>query len=232
MEKKAKFFRNVIANVIIAAMLVSMLVYTLIDNSVPVSAEKPIYKGESSQNVSLMVNVYWGTEFIEPMLEIFERHEVKTTFFVGGMWAAENDAMLKKIYETGHEIGNHGYFHKDHKKLSSERNREEIEVTHKLVKSIIGYDMKLFAPPSGSFSEETLNGAKELGYTTIMWTYDTIDWRDHDAELIYSRAVKDLSGGNLILMHPTADTVKALDRIVTSIKEAGLNITPVSQVLN
>ncbi len=231
MEKKAKFFRNVIANVIIAATLVSMLVYTLVDNSVPASAEKPIYKGESARNVSLMVNVYWGTEFIEPMLEIFDKHDVKTTFFVGGMWAAENDAMLKKIYESGHEIGNHGYFHKDHKKLSAERNREEIEVTHKLVKSIIGYDMTLFAPPSGSFSEETLTGAKALGYTTIMWTYDTIDWRDHNAELIYSRAVKDLSGGNLVLMHPTADTVKALDRIVTTIKEAGLDIAPVSQVL-
>lgn len=231
MEKKARFFRNVIANVVIAATLVAMLVYTLIDSAVPVSAEKPIYKGESQNNVSLMVNVYWGTEFIDPMLEIFERHDVKTTFFVGGMWAAENDAVLKKIYGAGHEIGNHGYFHKDHKKLSGERNREEIEVTHKLVKSIIDYDMTLFAPPSGSFSEETLKGAKELGYTTIMWTYDTIDWRDHDAELIYSRAVKNLSGGNLVLMHPTADTVKALEKIVTAIKDAGLNITPVSQVL-
>lgn len=231
MEKKAKFFRNVVANVVIAAVLVSMLAYTLIDNSVPASAEKPIYKGESEKNVSLMVNVYWGTEFLDPMLEIFERHGVKTTFFVGGMWAAENDAMLKKIYDAGHEIGNHGYFHKDHKKLSAERNREEIEVTHKLVKSIIGYEMTLFAPPSGSFSEETISGAEALGYTTIMWTYDTIDWRDHDSELIYSRAVKNLAGGNLILMHPTADTVKALEKIITTVKEAGLDITPVSQVL-
>lgn len=230
-EKRVKFFRNVIANLVIVAVILSVLVFAVTDDSVAAS-QKPVYKGNSSKNVSLMVNVYWGTEYLDEMLKIFEDNGAKTTFFVGGMWAAENDEMLKKIYSAGHEIGNHGYFHKDHKKLSAERNKEEINVTHQLVKSIIGIDMTLFAPPSGSFNDTTLTGAKSLGYTTIMWTYDTIDWRDHDSELIYSRAVKNLSGGNLILMHPTAETVKALPKILKTIKDAGLNIAPVSQALN
>lgn len=231
MEKRVKFFRNVIANLVMVAVVLLVLVFTVADNSVP-AAQKPLYKGNSTKNMSLMVNVYWGTEYLDEMLKIFSDNDVHTTFFVGGMWAAENDEMLKKIYAAGHEIGNHGYFHKDHKKLSSERNKEEINVTHQLVKSIIGIDMTLFAPPSGSFNDTTLEGAKSLGYTTIMWTYDTIDWRDHDSNLIYTRAVKNLSGGNLILMHPTADTVKALSKILKTIKEAGLNVAPVSQVLN
>ena len=231
---KERTFRRIVVNAVIAALVVSVAVTGIVLNNKAVSVNEsaPLYRGTSDTKVSLMINVYWGTEYIEPMLDILEQKGVKTTFFVGGMWVAENDALLKKIYDAGHEIGNHGYYHKDSKKLSDERCSQEISVTHKLVSEIIGVEMNLFAPPSGSFSEETLNVAKELGYTTIMWTYDTIDWRDHDSELIYSRAVKDLSGGNLILMHPTADTVKALDRIVTSIKEAGLNITPVSQVLN
>ncbi len=232
MEKKVRFFRNVVANLVIAAVVLGVLVFTLTDEYLPAVAEKPINKGNSATNISLMVNVYWGTEYLDDMLKIFEDNSVKTTFFVGGTWAAENSGMLKKIFEAGHEIGNHGYFHKDHKKLGAQRNKEEINVTHQLVKSLIGIDMKYFAPPSGSFNDTTLDGAKELGYTTIMWTYDTIDWRDRDAELIYKRAVKNLTGGNLILMHPTQDTVKALDRIIKTVKENGLNVAPVSQVLN
>ncbi len=212
--------------------VVGLLAFTLSGNTVTASGEKlPVYKGESKTKVSLMINVYWGTEYIDDMLDIFERNGVTTTFFVGGMWVAENDGVLKKIYEKGHEIGNHGYFHKDHKKLSAERNAEEISVTHRLVKSVIGVDMTLFAPPSGSFGKTTLTQAEKLGYSTIMWTRDTIDWRDHDTEKIYSRATNKMAGGDLILMHPTKNTVEALDRIISYAKANNLVISKVSETL-
>ena len=232
MNKKAKFFRYVVANLAMGLIVVGLLAFTLSGNTVTASGEKlPVYKGESKTKVSLMINVYWGTEYIDDMLDIFERNGVTTTFFVGGMWVAENDGVLKKIYEKGHEIGNHGYFHKDHKKLSAERNAEEIGVTHRLVKSVLGIDMKLFAPPSGSFGKTTLKQAEALGYTTIMWSKDTIDWRDHDTEKIYNRATKNLEGGDLILMHPTKNTVEALDRIIKYALEHNLQVSKVSETL-
>ncbi len=230
---KVKFFRYIVANLAIGAIVIGLLAFTLSNKAIAaVSNATPVYKGESKTKISLMVNVYWGTEYIDEMLDIFERNNVTTTFFVGGMWVAENDGVLKKIYERGHEIGNHGYFHKDHKKLSAQRNAEEINVTHRLVKSVIGVDMDLFAPPSGSFGKTTLSQAEALGYTTIMWTRDTIDWRDHDTEKIFSRAVKNMEGGDLILMHPTKNTVEALDRIIARAKENNLQVSKVSEVLS
>ncbi|MDR2201911.1 MAG: polysaccharide deacetylase family protein [Clostridiales bacterium] len=232
MDKKARFFRNVIANLILSSVVVFMLVFTFTDNSVPIQGkEAPVYKGDSQTAVSLMVNVYWGSEYVEPMLNIFAAHGVKTTFFVGGMWAAENGELLKKIYDAGHELGNHGYFHKDHKALSEKANREEIEVTHKMVKSIVGVDMSLFAPPSGSFGPAAIKAAADLGYKTVMWTADTIDWRDRDSALIYERATRNLSGGNLILTHPTEQTAAALPKIIAAIKEQNLTVATVSEVL-
>lgn len=61
--------------------------------------------------------------------------------FCGRQWVKDNEETLKKIYAAGHEIANHGFFHKDQKKLDYARNREEIEVTHKLVESILGIKM-------------------------------------------------------------------------------------------
>lgn len=232
MTKKLKFVKYVVANFAIVAVVAGLLMLTITTGAVSVStADMPVYKGDSKDKVSLMINVYWGTEYLDGMLKVLADNEVATTFFVGGMWVAENDTMLKKIYDAGHEIGNHGYHHKDHKNLSEQRNYDEMNVTHQLVKKVLGFDMKLFAPPSGSFSKITLAQAEKMGYTTVMWTRDTIDWRDHDTEIIYSRAVKKAAGGDLILMHPTENTLAALDRIIKTLKEKGLTPSKVSEVL-
>ena len=64
-----------------------------------------------------------------------------------------------------------------------------------------------------------------------MWTRDTIDWRDKDAELIYQRATKNLSGGDLILMHPTEKTATILPKILDEIKRLNLRAVTVSETL-
>lgn len=189
------------------------------------------YGDKSSKNISLMINVYWGTEYIDQMLQIFDEYGVKTTFFVGGTWAVMNEDYLKKIDEGGHEIANHGYRHKDHDKLDMQGNIDEIKTTHNIVKNLINKDMNLFAPPSGAYNKTTLQCAKNLGYKVIMWTRDTIDWRDHDANLIYNRAVKNVSGGDLILMHPTKETAQSLPKILKTFSEKGLNATTVSKTI-
>lgn len=190
------------------------------------------YNGDKdSSNISLMINVYWGTEYIDDMLEILKQKDVKTTFFVGGTWAVLNENTLKMIYNSGHEIANHGYHHKDHDKLNEEENIKEIQTTHKIVKELLDFDMNLFAPPSGAYDKTTVACASSLGYKTIMWTRDTIDWRDHDANLIYNRAIKKAAGGDLILMHPTLQTVEALPRIIDNLKEKGFTLTTVSKTI-
>ena len=191
------------------------------------------YSGnEESNKISLMINVYWGTEYLDGMLKILDKYDVKTTFFVGGTWAVNESDMLEKIYEKGHEIGNHGYTHKDQDKLNREQNQKEILTTHNIVKDLLNIDMNLFAPPSGAYSKTTVEVASSLGYQTIMWTRDTIDWRDKDADLIYSRAVKDAKGGDLVLMHPTEKTLEALENIIITLQEKGLKVTTVSDTLS
>ena len=190
------------------------------------------YNGDkSSKNVSLMINVYWGTEYLDDMLSILKENDVQTTFFIGGTWAVLNEDMLKKIYEDGHEIANHGYHHKDHDKLDEQGNINEISTTHTIIQELLGVEMNLFAPPSGAYDKLTVSCASSLGYKTIMWTRDTVDWRDKDAYLIYSRAIKNASGGDLILMHPTEKTVETLPKIISWFKENGFNLTTVSQTL-
>lgn len=197
---------------------------------VPTSAVSGVYyNGDTSSNkVTLMINVYWGTEYLDDMLATLAEKDVKTTFFIGGTWAVLNEDYLNKIYQAGHEIANHGYHHKDHDKLDEQGNLNEISTTHKIVKELLGVDMTLFAPPSGAYDKLTVSCAESLGYHTIMWTRDTIDWRDHDAEVIYQRAIKKAKGGDLILMHPTEATAQALPRIIDYFQSNNFTLTTVS----
>ena len=202
----------------------------------PVYIEKQelyaIYNGNRESNkVSFMINVYENTKIVNAMMEVFERYNGKATFFVGGCWADDNEKTLSEMVIKGFEVGNHGYFHKDHKKLSYEESEKEIINTSEVVKALCGVTPTLFAPPSGSFSEDTLSSAYNNGYKVIMWSKDTIDWRDSDTEKIYKRATEKLSGGDLVLMHPKEHTLTVLPRILEYCVNNNLKICTVSDNL-
>lgn len=234
--KSSSAFKEIITNLVIVFILMSVFAFSYAGGTLKVFNTKKstsaIYQGNtSSNNVALMINVYWGDEFIKPMLEIMEEKNIRCTFFVGGIWATTNDELLNEIITTNCEIGNHGYLHKSQDKLSQQDSFDEINKTHNIVKKMTGIEMKLFAPPSGAYTENTVVIAQDLGYKTIMWTKDTIDWRDQDEELIYSRAIKNAHGGDLILMHPTRATLSAFPRIVDYFINNNFNLTTVSETL-
>ncbi len=193
--------------------------------------ESEIYRvgNEDSQGVSLMFNVYWGTEEVYKILEILNEYQARATFFIGGCWADDNVECLRTIYAQGHEIGNHGYFHKDHDSLNLLQNQKEIAECNRFIELAIGETPKLFAPPSGAYNSDTLVAVKALNMKTILWSRDTIDWRDKDVSLIYTRATKDIKSGDLILMHPMKETAMALEDILKYYKNNHLKVITVSE---
>lgn len=226
-----KVFTHVVANIILVAIVVvvaSISFWGVTTNVFRSNDQAPVYRGSGVGQVSLMINVYWGTEYLDEMLAIFDRYGIVTTFFVGGTWVAQYPEMLQKIASLGHEIGNHGYYHKEQGKLTYSENVNEITACGKLVFEYIGKNMTLFAPPGGDFSGDTLSAAYDNGYKTIMWSRDTIDWRDKDSNTVYTRATKDTSDGELILMHPTAHTRDALEKIIKYYLDKGFSLVPVS----
>ena len=224
----------IITNLIIFSMFAVLIGFSFVQpKALSVKADsRVVYSGNNnSNNVCFMVNVYQNEDCVLNMLDILDVYKVKTTFFIGGSWAVKNLDIVREIYTRGHEIGNHGFHHKDQNKLSFEDNVQEIEMCHKVVSENLGIEMTLFAPPSGAYNITTVDAASELNYKTIMWTHDTTDWRDQDADIIYNRATKDLSNGDLILMHPTKKTVEAITNIITTAINSGFNPTTVSNCL-
>ena len=191
-------------------------------------AKAPYTQGtkKNSGYVALTCNVDlgWETEYVQGILDVLKKEDVKITFNVTGRWAEKNQEMLLKIKSEGHEIGNHGHRHLDYAKLSYEENLEQIKTSKKIIEDIINEETKFFQAPAGSFGEGTMKAANELGYTSIKWDVDTIDWNNRkEPEVIIERVKKkDIKDGSIVLMHPTYATTQCLDDIIQIIRDKGL----------
>ena len=234
MDRRAWFFKNVVANVVILAVLIMTVTYLYRDDSKAVSLPAPVSKGNAEDTVALMVSANGGTEALAEMLTVLKEKKCAATFFVCGVWASEHNELLREISGAGFEIGSRGYFEKDYKKLSKARIVEEIELTHRLIKSVTGTDPRLFLPPFGSYSFSTVEGAREAGYTAVLWSRDTLPESAREFPYlsdIVNRAVRDISGGELILLHPTRETAAALPKMMEQITAKGLRFATVSEVI-
>lgn len=193
----------------------------------------PIYRGNPAKPmVSLMINVAWGNEYIIPMLNILDEEQVKVTFFLDGSWLSRNRELAAEMQKRGHEMENHAYTHPNMSTLSRTRATAEIEKTKDLLKESLGVNNIWFAPPSGDFDQETVEIAASLGLKTVLWTLDTVDWRNPSPESVVAKISSKAEPGTLILMHPTASSSKALRGMIHGIKAKGLQLGTVSETLS
>ena len=140
--------------------------------------------------------------------------------------------LAKDIAAKGHELGNHCWSHPYPTQIAPQDLAEEIKKTGELLQELTGQQSNLFAPPYGEWDKEVVLTAGELGYRTVMWTIDTIDWQKPGVDVITNRVLDNLAPGSIILMHPTEQTVKALPRILSEAKEKGYRFMTISQLLN
>ena len=225
--------------VILSSILIILLIGSLLFLKIGFKSKETFfnddvfYKGNINDKIiAFTCNVDWGNEYIPKMLEIFEKNNIKITFFVTGRWAAKNDELLKQIYDKGHEIGNHGNTHRDYDNLSYEENKSEIFRADQVISQTLKYKPKFFAPPSGAYSNNTVKAAKELGYDVIMWSIDTIDWRkDSTKDKIINRVISKPHNSAIVLMHPKEETVKALPIIIKSLTNMGYKIGRISDII-
>lgn len=192
----------------------------------------PIYRGNPAKPmVALMINVAWGDEHLPSILEQLDAANVHATFFLDGMWLSKHADTAKDLLARGHELSNHAYSHPNMSQHGAARQREEIAKTEKLLKEL-GVSNRWFAPPSGDYNEVTVKVASELGLRTVLWTLDTLDWRQPPSWSIVSKVSARVGPGTLILMHPTASSKGALTGMIKAIRAKGYSLGTVSETLS
>lgn len=149
------------------------------------------------------------------ILDVLQKHQVHAAFFLVGNYIEQNPELVKRMVEEGHTVGNHTYHHPDMSKISTmEAFRKELEDLEELYTKTTGQPMqKFYRPPQGSYSEENLKMAQELGYRTVFWSLAYVDWLNDDqptSEEAFSKLIPRIHNGAVVLLHSTSKTNAAI----------------------
>jgi peptidoglycan/xylan/chitin deacetylase (PgdA/CDA1 family) len=152
------------------------------------------------------------------LLEILERRNVKATFFLIGSYAAKEAALVRRIVEGGHLVGNHSWSHPNMAVTGMKRIREELRQTSETLEQIIGSPVRYFRPPFGARRPGALRAAKQMGMTPVMWNVMAGDWKENSCEQITERLMSKIdansgrgSASNIVL-HDGSNTGQNADR--------------------
>ena len=184
--------------------------------------------------VALTFETAPGNDNTARILDILDKYEIHATFFVTGSWADQHPDLLKRIADSGHDLGNHSENHKNMKALDIGECRQEIISLHEKVKELTGVEMYLFRPPYDSCSSQLIQTATDCGYATVGFDCDSMDWKDYGADAIVNTVCghPDLENGSVIRMNCSAlYTPDALETIILNLKERGCEFAPLSQYI-
>lgn len=138
--------------------------------------ELPIYCVKTDEKkIALSFDAAWGAEDFYQIMDILDKHNVTTTFFMTGEWVEKFPECVKILVEKGHDLGNHSATHPDMTKLSKEQQKEQIMEVHNAVKELTGYEMELFRPPYGAYNNDVIRSCYEINYYPIQWDVDILD---------------------------------------------------------
>lgn len=170
--------------------------------------------GPDDGNIYLTFDLGWENDGLtNQMLDTMKEKNVKAVFFVLHEYCAANPDIIRRIIDEGHIIGSHAYRHKTLANMSIDQIANEIWRLHTYMVDEFGYEMTLFRPPSGEYSEQVLAIAQSLGYRTVNWSYAYVDWETDDqpdVEKSYNRLMKAAHSGCIYLLHTVSTTNAAL----------------------
>jgi peptidoglycan/xylan/chitin deacetylase (PgdA/CDA1 family) len=141
------------------------------------------------------------------LLDVLKKHEVKAMFVLLGENAEKNPGLVRRIYDDGHLIINHGYYDKWAGGMEEEEFRNNLAMGEAAISKALGSNFfpKLYRPHGGFYSSSQEKIIREAGYTIVF-----ADIRVYDAVLSETKkdkAVKELiekaekQNGGIVLLH-------------------------------
>lgn len=163
------------------------------------------------------------------ILDTLKDKNVKAIFFVTYDFAKDNPDLIRRMIDEGHTVGNHTYRHYTMDEVSRDVATEEIMFLDSFIKENFDYKMTLFRFPKGEFSEDVLALTKELGYTSVFWSFAYADWDTENppdkAEALETITANTHSGEIMLLHAVSATNASILGEVIDTARNQGYTFT-------
>ena len=159
------------------------------------------------------------------LLDGLKERGIHATFFLVGENIGNNEALVKRMAEEGHLIGNHTFSHVQLTKMKKEDACREVQQTNERICAVTGAPVLYIRPPYGSWNDEL---QAEIPMTVTLWNLDSEDWKSQNTGKIVELVESEAKEGSIILLHDIFDTsVEAALRIVDDLTAQGYTFVTV-----
>ncbi|WP_136604093.1 polysaccharide deacetylase family protein [Paenibacillus dokdonensis] len=177
-----------------------------------------------------------NAEYTPQILDIFRESDAKATFYMIGTQMQHNPALVRTVYQEGHEIGNHTFSHPHLTELSEQDYMHEVVKTENLLSDIIGIKPATFRPPYFDHNEQVDGLVSGLGYPMIgVVNSEANDWDLPGVQHILDKTRAQVKPGSILLFHDgfgdRSQTVEAVRILVSELVADGYKLVTVSELL-
>lgn len=198
-----------------------------------------VWRGDSRSRAVALTFDDGPSESTPYLLDILARHHVPATFFHCGANVERLPAVARAVAEAGHEIGNHSHTHPYFHFRSAGFMEAELARAQGTIVQATGVEPRLLRVPYGVRWPGIGRAQRRLKLLGVMWTVIGYDWR-LTADDIVRRVAERTTGGAIVCLHDgrglqrnprVGETLEAVDRLVPLLRERGLELKTVSQLL-
>jgi len=169
------------------------------------------------------------------ILSILEEHGARATFFLLGDCVPGHPDIVREEVAAGHEIGSHGWGHKQMTRLGPQGALDNIARAERLIGSAGAPRCRWVRPPYGATNAGVRKAILEAGYNIALWSCDTNDWQLPGADTIYRRIMAGAEPGANILVHDGGgrreQTIAAVRRAVPDLIAQGYQLVTLSEMV-
>lgn len=183
---------------------------------------------EDDNRIIITFDQGYENGYTAKILDTLKEKNVSAIFFLTGDYAKKEKALVQRMIDEGHVLGNHGMTHASLPDLSADKAREEIMSLHNYVLDEYGYEMQYFRCPCGEYSEAALETVQENGYKTVFWSFAYVDWKT-DSQPSAGEGLKKLTesahGGEILLLHSVSATnAEILGDVIDNFRAQGFEV--------
>lgn len=195
------------------------------------------YLGDTNQKkIYLTFDEGYENGMTEKILNVLKENKVKGVFFITMPYLNNEGALIKRMIDEGHYVGNHTVNHPSLPTVSTDQIKKELDELNTAFKNQYGQTMKFMRPPKGEYSEEVLKIAKDLGYCTLFWSFAYDDWepsKQRGADYAIKKVTDNVHNGAILLLHAVSkDNADGLDMIIKNLVKEGYSFGDPNELLS
>lgn len=167
----------------------------------------------------------------ERLLDVLDKYNIKGVFCLLGINVLQYPEIVRRMFNEGHTIVNHGFSTKINYFMKDDEFRENIRLGENAINEALGFELypKFFRPQGGIYNKRKETIIKEEGYLIVPYTVKVMDaytkpsGRDRLTRRIVNVVVK--QNGGIILLHDGLEThswiLEAVEEIIITLLDMG-----------